>query len=281
VTGDKARNAAMNKQIFRTSDGIEIAYYVDDFTDPWTQPETLLMLHPAMSSARRYYSMVPGLARRFRVVRVDTRGHGASQIPPSSLPVNKERLTQDALELLDYLRVDAPHVLGASAGGYVGQQLAIHHPHRVKSLALFCATPGFKGEQGKRWLRDAAQRGMRAAFGETINDRLPVGEADPQLIAWVLDEICKNDLDFLARFVGYWTDTEFMDELSAIKCPTLIVAPGAEPIGAISIYDEMIKRIRGAELVVYENARHNVYDYLPDRCVADVLKFLARHFPTA
>ena len=271
----------MDKQTFRTSDGIEIAYYIDDFTDPWTSAEPLLMLHPAMSSAKRYFSMVPGLARRFRVIRVDTRGHGASQIPAANLPVNKERLTLDACELLDHLKLSKVHLLGASAGGYVAQQLAIHHPQRVKSLVLFCSTPGFKGEQGKRWLADAATRGMRAVFGETINDRLPVGEAEPGLINWVLDEICKNDLAFLARFIGYWTDTDFMDEIHAIRCPTLIVAPGAEPIGSLSLYTDMIKRIKGAELVVYENARHNIYDYLPDRCVAEVLKFHAGRLPEA
>jgi pimeloyl-ACP methyl ester carboxylesterase len=269
----------MEKQTFKTSDGVDIAYYIDDFTDPWKPAETLVMLHPAMSSSRRFYSMVPGLARRFRVIRVDTRGHGASQIPPENLPVNKERLMKDALELLDHLKLAKTHVIGVSAGGYSAQQLAIHHPDRLKSLVLFCSTPGFKGEQGKRWLRDAAKRGMRAVFGETINDRLPVGEADPKLIAWVLDEICKNDLAFLTRFIGYWTDTDFMDEIHAIKCPTLIVAPGAEPIGAVSLYDEMMKRIKDAELIIYENARHNVYDYLPDRCVADVLKFHDKRFP--
>src|SRR5258706_6600946 len=140
----------MNKQTFITSDGVELAYYIDDFTDPWASAEPLLMLHPAMSSSRRYFSMVPGLARRFRVIRADTRGHGASQIPPANLPVNKERLTRDVCELLDHLKLPRVHILAASAGGYVGQQLAIHHPQRVKSLILFCSTPGFKGEHGKR-----------------------------------------------------------------------------------------------------------------------------------
>ena len=269
----------MDKQTFKTSDGMEIAYYIDDFTDPWASAEPLLMLHPAMSSSRRYFSMVPGLARRFRVIRADTRGHGASQIPPANLPVNKERLTLDVCELLDHLQLSKVHILAASAGGYVGQQLAIHHTERVKSLILFCSTPGFKGEQGKRWLADAAKRGMRVVFGETINDRLPVGEAAQGLIDWVLDEICKNDLAYLARFIGYWTDTDFMDEIHAIKCPTLLVAPGAEPIGSVSLYSEMMKRLKDAELVVYDNARHNVYDYLPDRCVADALTFHDKRFP--
>jgi len=264
---------------FTTSDGVRIAYYIDDFTDPWKPAPTLLMLHSAMGSAQRFYSMVPALARRYRVVRVDTRGHGNSQIPPENLPLNKERLMRDALELLDVLKVDQAHVLGNSAGGYASQQLAIHHPERVRSLMLFGSAPGFKGEQGKRWLKAAAERGMRPVFAETINDRFPVGEVDPRMIEWFLDEICKNDLNYLARYIGYWTDTEFMDEVQGIRCPTLIVVPGAEPIGEASVYPEMAKRIKDSQMVIYEGARHNVCDYMADRCASDVLAFLGRRFP--
>lgn len=269
----------MNKQTFKTSDGIEIAYYIDAFTDPWQPAEPLLMLHSGMGSARRFYSMVPGLARRYRVIRVDTRGHGASQVPPDTLALNKERLTQDVLELLDHLELDQAHVVGNSAGGFVAQQLAIHHPQRLKSLILFSSTAGFKGEQGKEWLRQAAKRGMRPFFAETISDRFPVGQVEPGMIEWFLDEICKNDLNYIARYVGYWTDTDFMDEVHRIKCPTLVVVPGDEPIGDSALYEEMKKRIPDCELIYYEKARHNICDYLPERCVADVLKFLEQHFP--
>ena len=265
-------------QSFTTSDGVKIAYAIDNFSDPWKPQNTLLMLHPAMSSSRRFFSIVPGLARHYRVVRLDTRGHGESEVPPTSTVVNKERLMLDVVEALDHLALDQVHVLAASAGGYSGQQLAIHRPERVKSLMLYCSTPGFKGEQGKRWLKAAAERGMRPVFGETINDRLPLGQCDQRLIDWVLDEICKNDLAWLARFIGYWTDTDFMDEVSGIRCPTLIVAPGAEPIGAVSLYGEMKKRIKDSEVIMYEGARHNIYDYLPDRCVNDALAFLKKHF---
>ena len=142
-------------QTFYASDGVRLAYYVDDHTDPWREPQTILMLHSAMSSARRFYSMVAGLAAHYRVVRLDSRGHGASQVPPPDVPHSKERLSKDVLELLDTLGLEKVHIIGGSAGGYTGQLLAIDHPQRVQSLILFSSTPGFKGEQGKRWLRDA------------------------------------------------------------------------------------------------------------------------------
>ncbi len=44
---------------FTASDGARLAYYIDDFTDPWKQAPTLLLLHAAMGSARRYYAWVP------------------------------------------------------------------------------------------------------------------------------------------------------------------------------------------------------------------------------
>jgi pimeloyl-ACP methyl ester carboxylesterase len=267
------------KETFTTSDGIRLAYYIDDFTDPWKSAPTLLMLHSAMSSAKRFYSMVPGLARHCRVIRLDSRGHGESEVPPPHVQHTADRLNQDVLELLDRLGIAATHILAGSAGGYTAQLLAIQHPRRVKSLVLLSATPGFKGDQGKRWLRESAQRGMRAVFAETIDERISVAEADPQLIEWVLSEICKNELKWLERFIGLWTDTWFMDEVSRIQCPTLIVEPGAHTIGTGSAFAEMEQRIAKAERVVYENGRHNVFDYLPDRCVADTLAFLRKHFP--
>ena len=56
-------------QTFATRDGIKLAYYVDDFTDPGTQSETVLLLHAAMGNSRRWFKWVPRLSRRYRVVR--------------------------------------------------------------------------------------------------------------------------------------------------------------------------------------------------------------------
>jgi pimeloyl-ACP methyl ester carboxylesterase len=267
------------KQTFTTSDGIRLAYYIDDYTDPWKTPATLLLLHSAMSSAKRFYSMVPGLAKHYRVIRLDSRGHGESEVPPPHVAHDKWRLNKDVIELLDRLDIERTHIVAGSAGGYTAQLLAIYHPERVKSLVLLSATPGFKGDQGKSWLRESAKRGMRPVFEETIDERMPLAETDPRLIEWVLGEICKNDLKWLDRFIGHWTDTWFMDEVSKIQCPTLIVEPGAHPIGTGAAFAEMEKRIPKAERVVYENGRHNVFDYLPERCVSDTLAFLQKHFP--
>ena len=66
---------------FAASDGLKLSYLVDDYTDPWRESATLVMLHAAMGSARRFYAWVPHLARDFRVVRLELRGHGDSGVP--------------------------------------------------------------------------------------------------------------------------------------------------------------------------------------------------------
>jgi alpha-beta hydrolase superfamily lysophospholipase len=71
---------------------------------------------------------------RYRVVRLDLRGHDNSQIPKLADDFSLSLLVSDALALLDLIGADRAHIVGNSAGGYVSQQLAINHPKRVKLL---------------------------------------------------------------------------------------------------------------------------------------------------
>src|SRR5678815_3088976 len=95
------------------SDGLKLAYAVDDFTDPWAPQETLILIHAAMGSSRRLYKWVPVLSRDFRVVRPDMRGHGQTEVPgPDQLSLT--RLTRDAIELADHLGLKRFHLAGSS-----------------------------------------------------------------------------------------------------------------------------------------------------------------------
>src|ERR1700674_5693680 len=172
---------------FTTSDGLGLAYDVDDFTDPWRPSQTVLLLHAAMGSARRYFAWVPHLCRDYRVVRLDLRGHGRSPVPPPEQPLALDRLVADVVELLDHLGVASAHIVGNSAGGYLGQQLAMTRPERVRSLCLFGSTPGLKNRQAPSWIPQIQAKGLRPFLAETIRDRLPE-DADPGLVTWFLDE---------------------------------------------------------------------------------------------
>jgi pimeloyl-ACP methyl ester carboxylesterase len=262
---------------FTASDGNRIAYTVDDFTDPWRPPQTLLLLHAAMGSSKRWYAAVPPLCRHYRVVRMDLRGHGESQVPPADPPLSMVRLVQDVRELLDHLGCDAAHIVGNSAGGYLAQNLAMESPERVRSLMLFGSTPGLKNSQAHTWLPRVAKEGLRQFLAATIEDRFPHGH-DPGHIEWFLDEAAKNDTAYIGRFVGLMTTLWWADELPRIKCPTLLVMPGAETVGSTQNYEIMRAKIPDCELIAYEGLPHNICDIVPDRCAADILAFLQRRF---
>lgn len=263
-------------QFVMTSDGLRIAYYIDEFADPWTDPPALFLLHSAMSSSRRMRAMVPYFARKFRVVRMDLRGHGDSAIPRQDQELSLERLTRDVLDLMDHLQISSAHFLGASGGGYMAQQLAIHHPARVCSIMLFASRPGFKDSNGAAWIPEMKRRGLRTFIAETIEERLPRGQVTQAQIDWFLDEISRNDEAFVRRFVEYMTTRYWMSDLSKISCPTLIVGPRGDAIGNASAYEDMQRRISGSELIMYEQAHHNITDYMADRCAIDALEFLLR-----
>jgi 3-oxoadipate enol-lactonase len=261
---------------FTTRDGLSLAYYIDDFTDPWQRPPTLLLLHAAMGSARRYFAWVPHLARDYRVVRLDLRGHGSSQVPPADRPLLLERLVQDVVELLDHLGVAEAHIVGNSAGGYLGQQLAMTGPERVNSLCLFGSTPGLKNSQAPGWIPQIQAEGLRAFLAETIRDRL-AADADPGLVEWFLDEAAKNDAAYIGKFVLLMASYDWSGEVERIECPTLVVVPGAETVGTVANY-EPFRRLPDVEFRVYDGLPHNICDAVPDRCAADVRDFLARRF---
>lgn len=265
-------------QGFYEREGLRLSYYVDDFTDPWRgEKPTLLLLHGAMARADRFYSWVPGLSRDYRVVRADLRGHGHSQVPSPDSPLDLGVLTADILALLDHLGCERAHIAGNSAGGYIGQHLAMQHPERVQTLALFGSAPGLRNSQASTWLDRVAKSGLRQFLADTIDDRFP-----PQLVGTpqceqFLDTLADNDLPFIGRFVGYMAQQEWGDQLHRIQCPTLVAIPGMGRIGGMDAYQPMRENIKQAEILIYEGERHSICEYLPDRCVNDLRSFIARH----
>ena len=263
---------------FTARDGIRLAYYIDDFSEPWRSAPTLLLLHAAMGSSRRYYAWVPRLSRHYRVVRMDLRGHGNSQVPPADRELSLERLVADVAELLDHLDCRSAHIVGNSAGGYLGQQLAMTQAERVRSLMLFGSTPGLKNSQAPSWIPQIQAKGMRPFLAETIADRLPLDQVDPGLVEWFLDEAARNDPAYIGKFVLLMASCDWSDQLHRIHCPTLVVVPGAEPIGSTANYEPFGHLVKDVDMRVYEGAPHNICDAFPDRCSADVLGFLQRRF---
>lgn len=259
---------------FVTSDGLKLDYAIDDFTDPWAPTENLVLLHSAMGCKDRFFSWVPRLSRRFRVVRLDLRGHGASQVPPPEQELTIDRLMLDVLEFLTEVEVEHGHFAGASAGGYLSQRMAMDRPEKVDTLCLFGSTPGFKGGQAQKWIPQIKEKGLRPFLAETISDRYNLDTVDPELVDWFLDQAGGNDVDYITRFIALMDQQDWSDELGKIGCPTLLIVPGAGKIGDYAGFERMRQSIPNISIKTYENMAHNVWDSVPERCVSDVIEFI-------
>lgn len=257
--------------------GCTLNYYIDDFTDPWKAAPVVFMLHGAMTNATRFNSWIPALARHFKVVRMDMRGHGKSTVPSPDSKLDMSVLVDDTIALLDHLGIDSVHFVGNSAGGYVGQHIAMQHPERIRTLALYGSAPGLKNSQASTWLPMVAEKGLRAFLADTIDDRFPPHLVGTPQVEMFLDALAANDVPFIGRFVGYMASQEWADQVHLIQCPTLVVVPGAGRIGTTNVYQPMRERVKRAEVLVYEGEHHSICEYLADRCTADLLSFLTRH----
>jgi 3-oxoadipate enol-lactonase len=263
---------------FETSDGLRLAYVIDDFTDPWRPSETLVLLHAAQGCGRRFHAWVPHLARNFRVVRPDLRGHGASEIPVAANGLTIERLVRDVVELCDHLDCAQVHVAGSSAGAMIALRTAIDHPDRVSTLASFAATAGMKrvAFDFDSWTAAIKVKGIRAFLADSLWHRFDVATTDPRLIEWWLDLAAATnpDLDYAARFVAVMRSLDLRPELSRIDCPALVVVPSNDPEHALAEYEVLRDGIRGLRFVVVDAAYHNITDAIPDRCARELHAFL-------
>ena len=94
----------------------------------------VMLSHSLGSSLIMWVPQMKVLEPQFQVLRYDIRGHGKSEVPAG--PYNLELLGEDAIALLDALRIEKVHWVGLSMGGMIGQSVALNHPKRLKSLTL-------------------------------------------------------------------------------------------------------------------------------------------------
>ena len=270
------------KQNFCASDGLKLAYAVDDFTDPWQSPETVILVHAAMGSSRRFYAWVPHLAGDFRTLRPDLRGHGDSAVPGAD-QLTGQRLAQDIIELADHVGAARFHVAGSSAGAVIAQKVAIDYPDRVSSLSLFASSTGIKqsNQDQSRWVSRIGEIGVAAFMRETIADRIDTAKADPGFVEWFIAEAARTPVELIARFVLMMRQFDLADDVSRIRCPVLAVVPGGDPYHTVAQYQLLLQSFKNCEFLVYDGLPHNITDTAPDRCAQDLRKFLLKHRGTA
>ena len=119
---------------FTTRDGVRLYWRADGHPD---RP-ALLLLNSLGTDHAMWDGVVRALSGRFRLLRMDTRGHGASDAPPGDYTI--AQLAQDALAVLDAAGASKAAVAGVSMGGMTAMQLAITAPERLTAIAICNST---------------------------------------------------------------------------------------------------------------------------------------------
>ena len=148
-------------QHFRASDGLSLAYTIDDFTDPWLEAPTLLLLHAAMGHLEALLRL--GAEPLPRTIAWCAWTCAGTAHPTCRRPSRRSRWNGSCRTCAScsIISASSAHIVGNSAGGYIGQQLAMNSPERVASLMLFGSTPGLKNSQALTWIPRVAKDGLR------------------------------------------------------------------------------------------------------------------------
>lgn len=103
---------------------------VDDYTDPWVAPETILIQGGFGRHSAFWYHWIPSLTHQYQVIRRDTRGHGRSSAPQPSdnYEYSLDIILGEIVDTLDQLGVQKVHVLGETTSGMLGEAFAVHFP---------------------------------------------------------------------------------------------------------------------------------------------------------
>ena len=253
---------------------LEMHYVVDDFTDPWSKPETILLLHGNAESSLAWYAWVPHLARRYRVVRPDRRGFGASTPMPPDFEWSFDVMIDDHIALMNALGVERFHLVAAKWGGTLARVFAAKRPDRVATLTVVgtpaAARPG--GEVIPKLMAEFEQRGLKDWLQRTMGQRLG-SSFPPEAVDYWLDFMSRAPVSTLIGFqtINYADISTFIPE---IKCPTLVITTEGSGLASIEENRAWQEQIPNSRLLVLPGDSYHVALTDPDVCVKATLDFM-------
>jgi pimeloyl-ACP methyl ester carboxylesterase len=218
----------------------------------------VILLHGGLANSNYWGHQVPGLARNFRVVVMDTRGHGKSTFVAT--PFTYRALASDVIGLMDFLHIDKAAIVGWSDGAIVGLEMAMTYPERTNRVFAFGANSNLSG----------------------IN---PKGSATPvfqQYVARTANEyrdISPNPTkyrDLSAQLYKMWKSEPnyTTDHLQKIQCPVVVSDGEYDEIILRTHLLDLSKSIRGSKLVIEPGVSHFAMLQNPPVFQQDVEEFL-------
>jgi pimeloyl-ACP methyl ester carboxylesterase len=219
------------------------------------------------------------LARSYTVVTFDNRGFGDSDKPPG--PYTARELAADAVAVLDAVGLERAHVIGASLGGMVAQQLALAVPERVEKLVLVCTTPG--GEESFPMPEQTVKLFAHAQTLEPLDAlrRFVVNALSPNASDELVEEVFRYRVANPPDPAGWQAQAaagpthDVLERLSSLTMPTLVVHGTADNVVDYRNAQVIAERIPNPRLELIDGAGHLLFWEHADRVGALIEEFLA------
>jgi pimeloyl-ACP methyl ester carboxylesterase len=200
---------------------------------------------------------VRALQQRYRVVVIDSRGHGRST--RNEEPYGYDLMASDVVGLMDFLKIPKAAIVGWSDGAILGLDIAMRHPERVSKLFAFAANSDPSG------VADIARSPVFNAF---------IARAEKEYET--LSPTPTQYKDFLAQITKMWeTQPNWTaDDLKKIQVPTWIVDADHDEAIKRENTEFMAANIPNAGLLLQPEVSHFSFLQDPEQFTADVLHFL-------
>lgn len=255
---------------FTTQTNLSLYYEIHGSGQP------VLLIHGLGSSGLDWENQIPALSPHYQVITVDVRGHGRSAKPPG--PYSIPMFTQDILELIQHLQIEALHLVGLSMGGMISFQMMVDKPEIVKSAVILNSGPALKVRTFKErmavWTRKFLMRALGlSTLAKVLSKRL-FPEPDQQPLRdllvsrWVTNDPKAYYQAFLA-LIGWGVE----DRIGQIRCPVLVLTADMD-YTPVSFKEAYAAQMPNAKVQVLKNSRHASTFDQPEQVNQALLAFL-------
>ena len=265
---------------FFDSNGMRIRYVEQGDGD------AILLIHNFGNNLDRWIALgvLPNLARDYRVIAFDVRGHGKSGKPQDATGYGRE-IGLDAIRLLDHLGIQRAHMIGYSMGARLTAQLLTTHPERFVTATLGGHAGLFRWtrEDSELFEQEASEIERECVSRSQIYRLAPTNEPKPdeedikrRSAACMADS--SKDRFALAGFRRSFKDWVITPaQVSVVKVPTLAVVGSLD--GALGDFHDLKKLRPDVKLVVIDGATHvgeRGVERRPE-FIAAIREFIASH----
>lgn len=245
--------------------------------------EPVVLLHGLGGSSLDWQPQIDALAPRHRVIAIDMRGSGRSRdrLRPRG-PFSVEMFARDVAAVIDHLKIAPAHVIGLSMGGMVAFQLALDHPHAVRTLAIVNSGPSLVPRTMAEHVAIATRLAIASTLGPSAMARMLAPKLFPHseaLRAQFLERMAHNEKRAYAATQRALVGFDVEHRIGAIAVPALIVASDQD-YTPIARKHEYARRMPHARVVVVEDSRHALPIEEPEKLQPILDAFLSEHAAT-